>query len=149
MASGTYLWYLHCFEHAFEGNFDYTGGNMKVQHSSASESPDQDADEFESAWDANKVSGSNLAEDGIALDTPTITVTGGTNVIKYDATDYSVATVTASGIKNTHFVDTTSANEATNVAMGYIVWDTAMSPSAGTLSVVYDSAGLATVTPAA
>ena len=122
---------------------------MKVQHSSASESPDQDADEFESAWDANKVSGTNLAVDGVTLDTPTITVTGGTNVIKYDATDYSVATVTASGIKNTHFVDTTSGVEATNVGMGYIVWDTAMSPAAGTLAITYDAAGIATTTPSA
>ena len=137
------------FEHAFEGNFDYTGGSMTVQHSSASETPDQDADEFEAAWDANKVFGTNVPVDGTTLDTPTITVTGGTNVIKYDATDYSVATATASGIKNTHFVDRTSGVEATNVAMGYIVWDTAMSPSAGTLSIVYDAAGVATATPAA
>jgi hypothetical protein len=70
-------------------------------------------------------------------------------VIKWDATDYSVATVTASGIKNSHFVDTTSGVEATNPGAGYIVWDTAMSPSAGTLSIVYDSAGIATITPAA
>ena len=149
MATGTFKWYLNCIKNMAEQDVDLIAAGVKVQHSSASETPDQDADEFESAWDANKVSGTNLAVDGIALDTPTLTVTGGTNVIKWDATDYSVATVTASGIKNTHFVDTTNANEATNVAIGFITWDTAMSPSAGTLSIVYDAAGIATITPAA
>jgi hypothetical protein len=149
MATGTFKWYLNAIKNALEQDLDVTAAGVKVQHSSASETPDQDADEFESAWDANKVSGTNLAVDGVALDTPTLTVTGGTNVIKWDATDYSVATVTASGIKNTHFVDTTGANEATNPGIGYIVWDTAMSPSAGTLSIVYDAAGIATITPAA
>lgn len=149
MATGTFKWYLNAIKNALEQDLDVTAAGVKVQHTSASETPDQDADEFESAWDANKVSGTNLPADGVALDTPTLTVTGGTNVIKWDATDYSVATVTASGIKNTHFVDTTGANEATNPGIGYIVWDTAMSPSAGTLSIVYDAAGIATITPAA
>jgi hypothetical protein len=149
MATGTYKWYLNAIKNALEQDLDVTAAGVKVQQTSASETPDQDADEFESAWDANKVSGTNLPADGVALDTPTLTVTGGTNVIKWDATDYSVATVTASGIKNTHFVDTTSGVEATNPGIGYIVWDTAMSPSAGTLSIVYDAAGIATITPAA
>jgi hypothetical protein len=149
MATGTYKWYLNAIKNMMEADIDLIAAGMKVQHTNATETPDQDADEFESAWDANKVSGTNLPLDGIALDTPTITVTGATNVIKWDATDYSVATVTASGIKNTHFVDTTGANEATNPGAGYIVWDTAMSPSAGTLSIVYDAAGIATITPAA
>jgi hypothetical protein len=149
MATGTYKWYLNAIKNALEQDLDVTAAGVKVQQTSASETPDQDADEFESAWDANKVSGTNLPADGVALDTPTLTVTGGTNVIKWDATDYSVATVTASGIKNTHFVDTSSGVEATNPGIGYIVWDTAMSPSAGTLSIVYDAAGIATITPAA
>ena len=149
MATGTFKWYLNAIKNALEADIDLVAAGMKVQHTSASESPDQDADEFESAWDANKVSGTNLAADGIALDTPTLGVTGGTNVIKWDATDYSVATVTASGIKNTHFVDTTSGVEATNPGAGFIVWDTAMSPAAGTLAITYDAAGIATITPAA
>jgi uncharacterized protein YhfF len=149
LATGTFKWYLNAIKNMAEADVDLVAAGVKVQHTSASETPDQDADEFESAWDANKVSGTNLPADGVALDTPTLTVTGGTNVIKWDATDYSVATVTASGIKNSHFVDTTGANEATNPGIGYIVWDTAMSPSAGTLSIVYDAAGIATITPAA
>jgi hypothetical protein len=149
MATGTFKWYLNLFKNAFEMDVDLIAAGMKVQQTNATEVPDQDADEFESAWDANKVSGTNLNLDGHTLDTPTLTVTGATNVIKWDATDYSIATVTATGIKNTHFVDTTNANEATNVAVGFIIWDTAMSPSAGTLSIVYDAAGIGTVTPSA
>ena len=147
MATGTYKWYLNAIKNALEADIDLVAAGMKVQHSNSSETPDQDADEFESAWDANKVSGTNLAADGVNLDTPTLTVTGGTNVIKWDATDYSVATVTAADIKNTHFVDTTSGVEATNPGAGFITWDSAMSPSAGTLAITYDAAGIGTITP--
>ena len=149
MATGTFKWYLNGIKNMAEADLDLISANLYVQQTNATEVPDQDADEFESAWDANKVSGTNLPLDGVALDTPTLTVTGATNVIKWDATDYSIATVTASGIKNTHFVDRTSGVEATNPGAGYIIWDTAMSPSAGTLSIVYDAAGIGTITPAA
>jgi hypothetical protein len=65
--------------------------------------------------------------------------------VKFDAVDISVATVTATGIRNIHLVDKTSGSSATNPLVLYATLDADLSPSAGTLSFVFDSAGIFTM----
>lgn len=149
MATGTFKWYITAFDKMLRAEVNFTNG-MKWFHTSATEVPDQDADDYENDANANEVTGTNLPAGGVALDTPTITVTGATNVVKLDANDYSVASVTvATPIKNSHLVDSTPGAPASNPMLGFIVWDTTMQPNNGTLSIIYDSAGIATITPAA
>lgn len=148
MATGTFVWYLNAFAKAFNKEIDWNSDSIKVIHTSASETPNQDAHDYANDFIANEVSGTNLAAGGIALSNCTVTVTGGTNTIKFDADDYSVANVTvATAIKNSHIVDTTPGSDATNPAIGYIVWNSTLSPNAGTLAITFDAAGVSTIVP--
>lgn len=147
MASGTFKYYGNFFISLLNKEIDWNTDTIKIMHTSATHTPDQDVHNY---YDdiTNEVTGTNVPAGGTALANCTMTYTGATNVVKLDADDYSVATATASGIKNSHIYDSSPATDATRPLIGYIVWDTAMSPSAGTLSVTFDAAGIATITPA-
>ena len=97
-------------------------------------------------YNANEVSGTNWASGGVALSaaaagatstSPTLTASSGTMV--YDMGDVSVATVTVSAARCALlYADALAGNNAiclVNFGADY-------SPTAGTLSIVWDSAGV-------
>jgi hypothetical protein len=121
-----------------------TNANLYWMFTSSSHTPVIDTHDFEADL-TNIVSGTNLSSAGIVVDTPAVTYDTGTNTVKFDAVDISVATVTATGIRNIHLVDKTSGSSATNPLVLYATLDADLSPSAGTLSFVFDSAGIFTM----
>lgn len=145
MATGTFLWYGNAFKAAFNKEIDFNTDVVRMALANSSYTPDQDAHDYFNDVRANEVTGTNWAADGVQLTTPTVTYTGGTNVTKFDADDVSVSTVTLSDGKHSIFyVDT--GTDSTSALIGYITWDTALAPSAGTLSVTFNAAGIATIT---
>jgi hypothetical protein len=64
----------------------------------------------------------------------------------FDCDNVSIATVTATGIRNAHIVDKTSGAAATNPLICYCTFDGDLSPSAGTLAITIDAAGVFTIT---
>lgn len=150
MAAGTAKHYLNSLVSAFNKEVDFqAGAAIRMLFTNSTEVPDQDADNYVDDIRVNEVTGTNLAADGVLLANCLITVTGATNVVKFDFDDVSVANVTATGIKNSHVADFTAGTDATRPLLWFVVWDSELSPNAGTLSVTVDAAGWVTVTPAA
>jgi hypothetical protein len=147
MAAGTWKWLGKGFISAYNKEIDFqSGAAIRMLFSNATEVPDQDVDDYVDDMRANEVTGTNLAADGVLLATCVVTWTGGTNTVKFDCDDVSVSNVTATGIKNSHICDFSAGTDATRPQIGFIVWDAVLSPSAATLSVVFDAAGIATIT---
>lgn len=149
MALGTGKQYLHSHVAAWNKEIDWNSDDIRIMHTSATEVPDQDNDDYYDDIVANEITGTNVPANGTALANPTVTKTGATNVIKFDCDDYSIATATATGIKNSHIYNRTPATDAIRPLIQFIVWDSLLSPNAGQLAVVFDSAGVQTITPAA
>lgn len=122
-----------------------SNANLFWMFTSSSHTPNVDTHDYESDL-TNIVSGTNLSSAGVAVSGSAVTYDTATNTVKFDATDISVATVTATGIRNIHLVDKTSGSSATNPLICYATLDADLSPVAGTLSFVFDSAGVFTVT---
>lgn len=117
-------------------------------HTSATFTPDQDVNDYKDDV-TNEVTGTNVVAGGFTCDNVVVTYTAGTNVVKVDHDDESIATATASGIAHSIWYDSSPGTDATRPLIGFVTWDVALSPSAGTLAVNLDAAGLFTTTPAA
>jgi hypothetical protein len=146
MATGTIKWYGNAFLAAFNKEIDFNSDDIRIAHASSSYTPDQDAHDYWNDVVANEVTGTNVPANGTTLASCTVTYTGATNTVKLDAADYSIATATATGIAHSIIYDRTPSTDATRPLLGFVTWDTAMSPSAGPLSITFDSAGIATIT---
>jgi hypothetical protein len=119
--------------------------NVYMMFTSSSHTPNVDTHDYENDL-TNIVSGTNLNAAGVALTNVVSTYDTATNTLKIDCDDVSVATVTATGIRNLHIVDKTSGSSATNPLIAYCTLDGDLSPNAGTLSVTIDAAGIYTIT---
>lgn len=147
MATGTWQVYGLGMKAIMNKEVDLDGNaNLYMMFTSSSEVPDVDTDDYENDITANEVTGTNLSSGGVALTNAVASYDSATNTIKFDCDDVSVANVTASDIKNLHIVDKTSGVASTNPLIAYCVLDSALNPSAGTLSVTIDSAGVFTIT---
>ena len=139
MATGTWVAYPLTFEKAMNGTLDlHSNANLYWMFTGASHTPAITHD-FEADL-TDIISGTNLPAAGIALASPVISLA--TDVIKWDATDLSNATTTATGIKNIHLVDKTSGSSSTNPLIMYAVLDSVLSPNAGTLTVTLNANGI-------
>jgi hypothetical protein len=117
--------------------------NLNFMFSSVSTAEEPDLD-FENDI-TGEVTGTNLPAGGIAATGETCTYSTGTNTITCDIGDLSQGTVTASGIRTIYLVDKSGGSAATNRIVASCLLDSALSPSAGTLTVTIDSAGVFTV----
>lgn len=146
MATGTVQVYGLGMKSILNKEVDLDGNaNIYAMFTSSSHTPNVDTHDYENDL-TNIVSGTNLSSAGVALTGVATTYDAGTNTIKVDANDISVSTVTATGIRNIHLVDKTSGSSSTNPLIAYITLDADLSPSAGTLAVTWDSAGIFTIT---
>jgi hypothetical protein len=139
MATGTWVPYALTFEKLMNGTIDlHSNANLYWMFTSSSHTPNAATHDFEADL-TNIVSGTNLSAAGVALASPVISLS--TDVIKWDATDLSNATTTASGIRNIHVVDKTSGSSATNPLIMFCTLSGDISPSAGTLAITLDANG--------
>ncbi len=148
MASGTFVWGAGFFSALANKEVDLVGtpDTVKIMAVSTAGTPVQDTDDYIDDVNAEEVTGTNLSAGGITAANVTWSYTAGTNVWKLDHDDVSVASVTASDIKYMVWYVETAGAASTDPIIGYVTWDTALAPSAGTLAVNLNAAGLATLT---
>jgi len=119
---------------------DWASDDIKIMLLDAA--PNPTTIEFVSTCRGDEVTGTNWAADGVALASKTATITTGP-VVKWDAADVSVGTVTLTGAGATHCVvykdtgsDATSPVLLTGVITG------SFDPDAGTAAITFASNGL-------
>lgn len=118
--------------------------NVNFMFSSSSSAEDADID-FENDI-TGEVTGTNVPAGGIAATGETCTYNTSTNTITCDIGDLNQGSATASGIRTVYLVDKSGGSAATNRIVASALLDSALSPTAGTLTITIDAAGLFTVT---
>lgn len=141
MATGQWEAHDLTFEKFFKGTGPnlHSNANLYMMFTSSSYTPNLATHDFEADL-TNIVSGTNLSSAGVALTGATITLSGG--VITFDLGDVSVATVTATGIRNLHIVDKTPASSAANFLIMSCTLDGDISPAAGALAATINALGV-------
>lgn len=134
------------FNSAFTKKLDLTADAIKVMLTTSSYTPDQDAHDFKDDV-TNEVSGTGYTATGVTLTSPTLTYTGGTNTLAFDAADVSwtSSTITA---RYAVIYDSTPGTDATRPLIMYVDFGADVSTTAGTLTLTWDAAGLCSVTVA-
>lgn len=146
MATGTWQVYGLGLKSILNKEADLNANsNLYMMFTSVTHTPNVDTHNFENAL-TNIVSGTGLSAAGIAITGSLLTYNTGTNTLMFDIDDISASTVTATGIRNAHIVDKTPASTAANPLIAYCTFDADLSPSAGTLSITINAAGVFTIT---
>ncbi len=148
MATGTVLWYGNVPQQFFTKKIDLLADTIKVSLHTVTYVPNQDTDDF---WNdtSNEVAATgNYSAGGQQITNDTLGYTSGTNVTKYDGDDMSWATSTIAAARVAVIYDSTPGTAATNPLIGYVVFSADVTTSAGTLAIVWDSAGILTLTAA-
>ena len=100
--------------------------------------PDVDLHDYKNDV-TNEVTGTNWAAGGVALTTLVMSVVVASNIVKFTHDDISVATVTLTGGRVAVWYDNTPATDATRPILGSCVFDSDLSPNAGTLTIDVDN----------
>lgn len=139
-------YYGNFFLNLADKKIDFNSDTIKVALATSAYTPDQDAHDFFNDV-TNEVTGTGYTAGGATLANCTITYTGATNVLKLDADDASWATSTITA-RYAIVYDSTPGTAATNPLILYVDFGADVVSTAGTFSIVWDAAGLATVTVA-
>lgn len=142
-------WYGKALMNAFGGTtsgespaFDYLSDTIKVALCTSSYTPDQDNHDF---FDdiTNEVSGTGYSAGGATLGTKTLTYTGASNTVTFDAADTSWSTSTITARYAVIYKSTGTAS--TSPLIWYIDFGADVSTTAGTFQITWDAAGIATI----
>jgi hypothetical protein len=121
MATGTFKTYASFHEHCLRANIDFDSIQPKVLLASSSYTPNPDTHDFLDDVRSFEVTGTNWAANG---QNSTATFS-----------DISVATVTLTDGKHAIVYNSTPGTDATKHLIGYVTFDTALAPTAGTLTI--------------
>lgn len=133
MASGTFVWYGPGIERMMNGEIDLGADTIKGGLIDSTYTPNKDTDNDWADCSAKQVTGTNWA--GPQTLTATVDLDTTNHRARLLISDVSVATVTLSDGKHFVIYDDTHASDA---LIGYITFDTALAPSAGTLAIDFD-----------
>lgn len=133
MASGTWKTYAKFLQHVLKADIDFDTAVFKAMIIDSTYTPDQDTDEFVSLIRAKERTGTNWAANGQTV-TATINMNAASNKVEVSFSDISVATVTLTDGKHIVVYHDTPGTDATRHLVGYVVFDTALAPTAGTLA---------------
>ena len=139
MASGTFQIYQQAIQNILKGDIDFDTAVFKVMLVGSGYTPDMDAHDFlNDGPRTNERTGTNWAADGQTT-TATVTVDGASNEVRVALSDISVATVTLTDGKHAVIYNSSPATDATRHLLGYVTFDTALAPTAGTLAIDFPS----------
>ncbi len=126
-------------ENLVKKQIDLVNDTIKVMLCTSSYTPDQDAHEHK-ADVTNEITGAGYTAGGVALANKTVTYTGATNVLKFDADDaqWTDSTLT--------FRTAVIYDATTNDLIGYVDYGADKSSEAGTVTIPWDAAGIFTLT---
>jgi hypothetical protein len=136
--------YGNAFVSAFNKKIDFDSDTIKVALCTSSYTPDQDAHDFFNDI-TNEVTGAGYTAGGATLTSASITYTGASNVLKLDGDDTSWASSTITA-RYAIIYDATPGTAATNPLIAYVDFGADVTSTAGTFTLAWDSAGIATVT---
>lgn len=136
MATGTGAWYGKAIQACLNGDLDLGAGTFKFALAATAYTPDVDTHDFWDDVSANEVTGTNWAAGGQTV-TVAVAQDAGNNRIYVTVSDISVATVTLSDAKHGILYKSTGVAGTSNL-IGYVTFDTALAPSAGTLAIDFD-----------
>ena len=137
MASGTFQVYQQFIQNVLKGDIDFDTVVWKVMLATSAYTPDMDAHDFKNDV-TPEATGTNWAAGGQTT-TATISVDAASNEVRVALSDISVATVTLTDGKHAVVYNSTPATDATRHLLGYVTFDTALAPTAGTLAIDFPS----------
>jgi hypothetical protein len=119
---------------------------LKVMLCTSTYTPDQDTHRYKSSI-TNEVSGTGYTTTGATLASVVVSYTGATNVLMLDAADttWTTSTITA---RYAVVYDSTPATDATRPLICYVDFGADVVSTAGSFTITWDAAGIATVTAA-
>ena len=126
-------------ENLAKKQIDLVNDSIKVMLCTSSYIPDQDTHEHKVDV-TNEITGTGYTAGGVALATKTVTYTGATNVLKFDADDVSWTESTLT-FRTAVIYDATN-----NDLIGYVDYGADKSSEAGTVTIPWDAAGIFTIT---
>ena len=138
--------YGNFFVNVFDKKIDFNSDTIKCALATSSYTPDQDAHDFFNDI-TNEVTGTGYTAGGATIANCSIAYNTGTNVLKLDGDDvaWTTSTITA---RYAIIYDSTPGTAATNPLIGYVDFGADVSTTAGTFTIAWDAAGIATVTVA-
>lgn len=125
---------------------DLDSDSLKVMLCTSSYTPDQDAHRYKSSI-TNEVTGTGYTATGAALTSVTVTYDAPSNTLTLDAADSSWTTSTITA-RYAVVYDSTPASDATRPLICYIDFGADVISTAGTFSITWNAAGIATFTAA-
>ena len=135
MATGTGNWYGPALLKCINGDLDLNTGSYKIALAATAYSPNEDTDEFFSTPEANEVTGTNWAAGGVAT---TVTTDSTTGIVRIFCSDISNATTTLTDGKTAVLYKVLGGASSADPLVGYVTFDTALAPTAGTLTIDFD-----------
>lgn len=142
----TAKYYGNFFKALANKEIDFNSDTIKCMLTTSSYTPDQDTHDYKDDV-TNEVSGTGYTATGATIANCTITYTGATNTLKLDGDDVSWATSTITA-RYAVIYDATPGSDATRPLICYIDFGADVSTTAGTFTITFDAAGIATVTVA-
>lgn len=142
----TALWYGLGLKSAFNKEIDWDTDTIKVMLCTSTYTPNQDTHQYKSDI-TNEVTGTGYTAAGATLTTSAPAYTAGTNTLMLDAADTSWPSSTIVA-RYAVVYDATPGTDATRPLLGYVDFGTNVSTTAGTFSIVWDAAGVLTLTAA-
>ena len=142
----TAFWYGSANLNAWDKKIDFNTDAIKAALCTSTYTPAQDTHDFFNDV-TNEVVGTGYTAGGTTLANCTVGYTAGTNVLKFDADDavWTTSTITA---RYAVVYDSTPGTAATNPLIAYVDFGADVISTAGTFTIAWDAAGIATVTVA-
>ena len=142
----TAFFYGNAFVSAFNKEIDFNSDTIKVMLCTSTYTPNQDTHAYKSSV-TNEVSGTGYTAGGATLANASVAYTGASNTLKLDADDVSWPSSTIAA-RYAVIYDASPATDATRPLIAYVDFGEDVVSSAGTFSITWDAAGVATVTVA-
>jgi hypothetical protein len=142
----TAFFYGNAFVSAFNGEIDFNSDTIKVMLCTSGYTPNQDTHAYKTSV-TSEVTGTGYTAGGAVLGTATVTYDAASNTLKLDGDNavWSSSTITA---RYAVVYDDSPATAATKPLIAYVDFGADVSSSAGTFTITWDAAGIATVTVA-
>lgn len=133
-------------DHLAQKRIDLDSDTIKVALATSAWTPNQDTNDY---FDdvTNQVTGTGYTAGGATLTGVTWAYTAATNTWKFDAADVSWPSSTITARYAVIYVDTAGA-ASTDPLIAYVDFGADVATTAGTFSIVWDAAGIFTVTVA-
>ena len=139
----TAKFYGNAFVSAFSGLINIPTDTIKIALCTSTYTPDQDVHDFFNDV-TNEVTGTGYTAGGITLASKTLTYNGGTNTLTFDAADVAWTTSTITARYAVIYKSTGTAS--TSPLISYIDFGADVVSTAGTFTITFDAAGIATAT---